>query len=295
MLHLVLADQHFGRFPERLEQLLPHGAGRIHVELLLQIGDPRFTLFHHQATAGFFQPGDDLHLGRFARPIDAHQANPVAGLDLPGDVTQDLTGGIDLADAFEAEHGVRAGEGVVRSRSSSSEPSSLLMGAGRWAPAGADSSSRAWLPEMIKRLEQVAALVVAAGLAIVSYWLFFSWAGGGQDQRPQRLRSSEPAAGLQQPLLAVAVVEAGDVVAYVLGRDRQIELLAQFHDSAHRTLGVLEGLAKEGLGQGVVAADPSVELSGMAGVERTSGPVVAGGHCRQLVGLSVGPSQAVES
>ena len=32
---------------------------------------------------------------------------------------------------------------------------------------------------MIKRLEQVAALVVAAGLAIVSYWLFFSWAQGG--------------------------------------------------------------------------------------------------------------------
>ena len=41
---------------------------------------------------------------------------------------------------------------------------------------------------LIKRLEQVAALVVAAGLAIVSYWLFFSWAGGGQDQRPPSFR-----------------------------------------------------------------------------------------------------------
>jgi peptidoglycan/LPS O-acetylase OafA/YrhL len=40
---------------------------------------------------------------------------------------------------------------------------------------------------MIKRLEQVAALVVAAGLALVSYWLFFSWAqGGGSDRRPPR-------------------------------------------------------------------------------------------------------------
>ena len=29
------------------------------------------------------------------------------------------------------------------------------------------------------KLEQLAALVVAAGLAIVSYVLFFSWAGGG--------------------------------------------------------------------------------------------------------------------
>jgi len=37
---------------------------------------------------------------------------------------------------------------------------------------------------MVKRLEQVAALVVAAGLAIVSYWLFFSWMG--QDRRPRR-------------------------------------------------------------------------------------------------------------
>ncbi|CAK24610.1 MAG: hypothetical protein ACPG3W_08565 [Synechococcus sp.] len=32
---------------------------------------------------------------------------------------------------------------------------------------------------VMRRLEQVAALVVAAGLALVSYWLFFSWAGGG--------------------------------------------------------------------------------------------------------------------
>jgi hypothetical protein len=148
---------------------------------------------------------------------------------------------------------------------------------------------------MIKRLEQVAALVVAAGLAIVSYWLFFSWAGGGQDQRPQRLRSSEPAASLKQPLLAVAVVEAGDVVPNVLGRDRQVELLSELHDSVHSTLGVLEGLAKEGLGQSVVAADPSVELGGMAGLERTSGAVVAGGHCRQQVELSVSPSKALES
>ncbi|MFZ4565430.1 MAG: hypothetical protein ACOYMY_03125 [Prochlorococcaceae cyanobacterium] len=38
---------------------------------------------------------------------------------------------------------------------------------------------------MQRRLEQVAALVVAAGLAIVSYWLFFSWAqGGGKRSQP---------------------------------------------------------------------------------------------------------------
>ena len=48
------------------------------------------------------------------------------------------------------------------------------------------------------KLEQLAALVVAAGLAIVSYLLFFSWAGGGGYERrqrtePQALLSSETA------------------------------------------------------------------------------------------------------
>ena len=36
------------------------------------------------------------------------------------------------------------------------------------------------------KLEQLAALVVAAGLAIVSYLLFFSWAGGGGYERRGR-------------------------------------------------------------------------------------------------------------
>ncbi|MCT4363909.1 MULTISPECIES: hypothetical protein [Synechococcaceae] len=38
---------------------------------------------------------------------------------------------------------------------------------------------------LVKRLEQLAALVVAAGLALVSYWLFFSWAQGDRAPRPQ--------------------------------------------------------------------------------------------------------------
>ena len=86
---------------------------------------------------------------------------------------------------------------------------------------------------MIKRLEQVAALVVAAGLALVSYWLFFSWAGGERDQRQQRRTNSEPPASFHQPLLADAVIEAGNVGADLLGADRQAELLAQLNDSAN--------------------------------------------------------------
>lgn len=44
---------------------------------------------------------------------------------------------------------------------------------------------------LMRRLEQVAALVVAAGLALVSYWLFFSWADGGGSR--ERQRGPEPA------------------------------------------------------------------------------------------------------
>ena len=44
---------------------------------------------------------------------------------------------------------------------------------------------------MLKRLEAVMALVVTAGLAVVSYWLFFSWAQGGVS-RPQPLKAPVP-------------------------------------------------------------------------------------------------------
>jgi len=74
---------------------------------------------------------------------------------------------------------------------------------------------------MIKRLEQVAALVVAAGLAIVSYWLFFSWAGGGGINRPGQPKrpASQAAARLDQPLLAGRVVEGADVGLHLLRGD----------------------------------------------------------------------------
>ena len=48
------------------------------------------------------------------------------------------------------------------------------------------------------KLEQLAALVVAAGLAIVSYLLFFSWAGGGGYERRER---DEPRASLTSDAL----------------------------------------------------------------------------------------------
>ena len=91
---------------------------------------------------------------------------------------------------------------------------------------------------MIKRLEQVAALVVAAGLAIVSYWLFFSWAqGGGADQRqrrssllPHQTLSSQAASGLEQPLFAGRIVEGGHVGPHLLPVHGQVQLLAQGHD-----------------------------------------------------------------
>ena len=45
---------------------------------------------------------------------------------------------------------------------------------------------------MLKRLEHVSAVIVAAGLALVSYWLFFSWAGGGgMGEREQQNTSGQ--------------------------------------------------------------------------------------------------------
>lgn len=106
----------------------------------------------------------------------------------------------------------------------------------------------------MKRLEQMAALVVAAGLALVSYWLFFSWAGGGGMHRRQRslpapssqqslnhdsFARSEPAPGLEEPLLGSAVVQAGDVVLHLLGGDDKTLFRTDLHDPAKGTDGIL--------------------------------------------------------
>ena len=85
------------------------------------------------------------------------------------------------------------------------------------------------LRPMVKRLEQVAALVVAAGLAIVSYWLFFSWMG--QDRRPKR-SALEATPGLDQPLLGFGVVDAGQVGLHLVAAHGQAPAVAQGADAA---------------------------------------------------------------
>ena len=44
---------------------------------------------------------------------------------------------------------------------------------------------------MLKHLEHISAVIVAAGLALVSYWLFFSWAGGGDLQKREQHNISD--------------------------------------------------------------------------------------------------------
>ena len=107
LLHLPLAVEHLSRLTEGLEQLLAHRVPEVDVELLLQVDDARIPLLHHLTAARFLQAGDDPHLGGFAGPVHAHQADAIARLHLPGDIPEHLTGGVDLRDAFEAEH--RAG------------------------------------------------------------------------------------------------------------------------------------------------------------------------------------------
>ena len=55
---------------------------------------------------------------------------------------------------------------------------------------------------LMRRLEQLAALVVAAGLALVSYWLFFSWAGGGgaRDRQVEPQPSPQASERIRDPL-----------------------------------------------------------------------------------------------
>ncbi|MCY3537408.1 MAG: hypothetical protein F4X84_06215 [Synechococcus sp. SB0662_bin_45] len=60
---------------------------------------------------------------------------------------------------------------------------------------------------MLKRLEQISAIVVAVGLAMVSYWLFFSWAGGGGAQNRHRPNAQ---AARHAPLRGPAVDPALD-------------------------------------------------------------------------------------
>ena len=82
---------------------------------------------------------------------------------------------------------------------------------------------------MVKRLEQVAALVVAAGLAIVSYWLFFSWMGG--DRRPRR-SALEAAPGLEQPLLGFRVVKGAEVGLHLIAAYREPPAFPKAADAA---------------------------------------------------------------
>ena len=54
--------------------------------------------------------------------------------------------------------------------------------------------------QAVLKLEQLAAVVVAAGLAIVSYLLFFSWAGGGGYERRLPARDQALLGELKAPL-----------------------------------------------------------------------------------------------
>ena len=58
--------------------------------------------------------------------------------------------------------------------------------------------------QAVLKLEQLAAVVVAAGLAIVSYLLFFSWAGGGGYEHRRPTSGQVPGERIveQEPLTA---------------------------------------------------------------------------------------------
>ena len=117
----------------------------------------------------------------------------------------------------------------------------------------------------MKRLELIAALVVAAGLAIVSYWLFFSWAQRGGPEHRKKIQKScqhpssqsvisyretasprlscpaslEAASGLDQPLLGGSIFQAGDMGFYLFGIDREPLSSTDLHDPSQGPTGIL--------------------------------------------------------
>jgi|GEM_PF-260430 len=114
---------------------------------------------------------------------------------------------------------------------------------------------------MIKRLEQLAALVVAAGLALVSYWLFFSWAQGGGAHRRQKPGTSstiplvhqggrsQATAGLEKPLFGGVVVQPIEMLAHLVARDGQPPSRAELNNALESSTGILESLPEQGLGE----------------------------------------------
>ena len=108
LFHRPLLIENEGGFTEGLEQLFANAALGVDVEFLLQVGDARFPLTHHLATGGLLLSSNQPQLGGFASAVDAHEADAITGLHLPGDVTQDLAGGVNLADALESQHRCRA-------------------------------------------------------------------------------------------------------------------------------------------------------------------------------------------
>ena len=112
-LDCTLFVQHGGGFTEGLEQFLPHAALRIDVKFLLEIRNARSALADHLSTGGFFLACDQAELRRLSRTVDTNETDSIARFHLPGDITEDLTGWIDLADALESQHRCRAGSSII--------------------------------------------------------------------------------------------------------------------------------------------------------------------------------------
>lgn len=133
--------------------------------------------------------------------------------------------------------------------------------------------------DVLERLEQISAIVVAVGLALVSYWLFFSWAGGGDAQdrpRPDTraarclpdLQASKTPTGLVQPAAATGILQFGHEAAHLLWRDRESPLGGQDHQAFHGAAGVVQRLTVEGGGELPILADGVIQLAaGIHGVD----------------------------
>ena len=251
LLHLPLAVQHRGGFPEGLKQLLANAAFGIDVEFLLQKGNPRIALAHHLSAAGLLLSSDQSQLGGFAGTVHAHQADAITGFHFPGDVAQHLPGRIDLADVFESQH--RPGA----LSSPSSLPADWRADRQGVRPCWSWSSwLQSWWPPVwpswvisCSSAGPVAAATSAEGRRQVRSPASGWW----------RKSRSQPAARLDDPATAGVVVQAGQMLSDLVRGDRKSLVFTELADGGHRPIGILQGLSEQGLGLFRVAADALIE------------------------------------
>ncbi|OPZ86765.1 MAG: hypothetical protein BWY75_02069 [bacterium ADurb.Bin425] len=103
LVHIVEFKLNLVQIHKCAVELFLHCIIRQEIKLLTKIANLQTLVSHHLTRGRIFLTANNLELGSFAAAIGAHQANPHAGLDFPGDVFENLAGRIDFSYVFKPE------------------------------------------------------------------------------------------------------------------------------------------------------------------------------------------------